>query len=296
MAADTGAPSVSFSAPIVRGRAKKFYYFGEESLRSWVPEAINKAYRSLDLNHEMLASNESDPTRVEELLREDGVGGGIFTLEMGVPWAAETEYVTDMDDLSSSFNVAKQDDFSDLHVENTYITVLTTQIKDFIANRKPARALIIGSSTPIYWTAVGVLDELEVPCLSWDPTGSINIDSSVYDYSAINIIISALPNDVEFPALPDQAFRPDVLFIDNKLSETESAVVSRAKAANSAVITGLELFFESLILATHMLITPIGRDTTLVGASTEVLEKAFMDRFGANFRKAWSGRKLLCNC
>jgi hypothetical protein len=233
----------------------------------------------LGLKHTLEASTADSGSSVEEEMRKGGVSGGIVDLDWSAELAGEAEYVPETVEEFLAANVVNKDDFQDLHVDNTFHMVLTQLLLAFDGRKESTKALVLGSSA-LARTSCHALELLSIPFINWDHLNPSSINLSTLDYSDISIVISALPQDSQYPLLPDSAFTSSSLIIDNRLTAVDSPLIASANLAKSATVTGLEFHLESLILALHKLIAPIGLPPSPVPASSKAMAQEMFVQFG----------------
>lgn len=273
-----------YPKPAPAGAKKVFYFFGEENDNSPTLAAIRAGFSHLGLSHGIVAHSATEPTQIEDEMREDKVAGGIVPLSSSKQLVSEAEYVTDEQDQIGSINVVTKDDFKDLHIANTYITVLRSLILEHMPKSGEAKVLVLGNNAPISKAVRFILEELGIPLTTWDFEGADSFELSSFDFTGISHVISGLSGDLPFPSFPDSALGPDTLVIDVQLGEKSTPLVQAAKAAKSTLVTGAELDFEATLAAFQILVTPTAVPPT-IQAPANVMAKAFIDASPAAFQQ-----------
>lgn len=266
------------------GAKKTFYLFGEENDNSPTLAAIRAGFAHLGLSHGIVAHSATEPTQVEDEMREDKVAGGIVPLASSKQIVSEAEYVTDEQDQIGSINVVTKDDFKDLHIVNTYVTVLRSLILEHMPKSGEAKVLVLGNKAPISKATAFILEELGIPLTAWEFEGADAFDLSTFDFTGISHIISGLAGDLPFPSFPASALGPDTFVIDIQPGEKSTPLIQAAKTAKSALITGVELDFEATLLAFQVLVTLAGVPPT-IQAPANIMAKAFVDASPASFQQ-----------
>ena len=279
MAVTPDLPSVTFAKAPLRSAIKHFYLLKADTDGSLLPQVVNAGFSALDLPHQLSVFQVDSGELIEEMARQPGIAGGIIDLELSGHLVGEAEYVNEVVEEIGCANVVTKDEFSDLHVDNTYHTALTQLILQHMANTQVVGGLVLGS-TAIGRTAAHALEQLGIAVNIWDLSGDGSGDLSGVDFSNVSIVISGLASTSNFPSMPDLALRADTLVIETIVSGgIDTPLEAQAKVAKCALVAGVELELEAVLLAFQALVSPIGLPR-LVSVPEKAMAQALLAAVG----------------
>jgi shikimate 5-dehydrogenase len=276
------APTLTWAKAPIRPKKKTFYLFSENIGTSITLSTIQAGFVAKSLDHELKTLETSDVDTVPDILRDTGVNGGIIESRFGLDLLEEAEYVSDEAEQIGAVTVITKDEFGDLHGDNTIWKAIHRLLIDAKANEEGNLALILGMDN-FATAAACALQHLGIPTVIWDAENSGRTaiacstfgcehasDASQLDLSLFSILVTC---HAPFP-LTEASLHSNLLIID-PIYDSESPMAALARSHNCRYISGLEVQFNSNLLAFQAFVSPIGLPTAVEAPKKDMAKALF---------------------